>query len=100
MAIKKLVILSIESNEYGFLVKLQVKLAGKEVEGLGNMANHQETYYLPLASLAKPQAELLGKEVDLNIEDFDLRIKEFTIPEDSTSNPGKEIETKWLYAKS
>lgn len=100
MAKISLTVISIIANEYGYLLTLQNKVAStNNVAGLGDQSHKtQATYKLPLTTLAKPQAELLNTVVNLDLDAFDIRIKDFTVPEGD--NKGEVYEIKWLYAKS
>jgi hypothetical protein len=94
MASSKFIIVTVFSNEHGFVAKLQQKSSSTvAVEGLGvQVSNKQLTYYYPLATLAKPIEELVGKEIMFDPNMFDVVEKELDLPN------GEVATTKWCYA--
>ena len=86
-------IIEVSKSEYGFVVKLQEKIVKSVLGGLGTQRGSQSTYYLPLSTIDVPEEEYLGQEYEIKEEDFNIKVKDYTLPN------GEVIQTKWLYAK-
>lgn len=95
MASSKFIIMTVFTNEYGFVAKLQQKSSTTVVvEGLGTQVlNKQTTYYYPMTTLAAPIEQLVGKEIMFDADQYDVVDKECPI------DGGKVATTKWCYAK-
>jgi hypothetical protein len=94
MASSKFIIMTVFSNEHGFVAKLQQKSSSTVVvEGLGTqVSNKQLTYYYPMKTLALPIDQLVGKEISFDPTLFDVVEKELELPS------GDIAVTKWCYA--
>lgn len=94
MASSKFTIMTIFSNDYGYVAKLHRSIVQPKVEGLEPERPIMSlTYYYPMPTLAAPIEQLLGKEVDFDPSLYDVVNKDCPLPN------GEVATTKWCYAK-
>ena len=95
MASSKFIIVTVFTNEHGFVAKLQQKSSVTSVvEGLGTqVSNKQLTYYYPMTTLAAPIEQLVGKEINFDPSNYDV------VEKDCPIDGGEVATTKWCYAK-